>query len=434
MIALVAVSVCGALRVDGVEATDGVAAFLVTTNARFDAAQEGRRHVVIARGQHHGAGVMTPGLLLFALIEPQREVAVSLLLVQRGQFGIGHQGGGHHALQLLGVEGVVDLVDQLEIDALVEALLGRQQGVALLTRQGVEVIDVIRRGHLQRQLAVFQREEARRARDPVELVAVLVDLAQQVEIDLGGALAGADDGDGRLGGQFLLARQIVGVVAHAAARDRHHVTHGIGGFRQVGLGAGAQHQLACAIGEGFAGAGASAAHDIDVADMLDILDVVIEAQAAQLARRPLAVLVVLTTQQEEVFADVEVVELVMQFQIVEEAEVAGRVGQRDHVRHEGRLHAGIFQQHARVPVERGLALEEDALDVFQRLAQAGKAEVEGADADGNEVQHIITRFQSVCDVRVRGVMHDGFPWLLWCDCDGWRPECRPGGRHGSVGR
>src|SRR3546814_8018815 len=51
-------------------------------------------------------------------------------------------------------------------------------------RQAVEVIDVLRAGHFQRQLGVFQREEARRTGDPVELVVVAVDFLQQVVVDL----------------------------------------------------------------------------------------------------------------------------------------------------------------------------------------------------------------------------------------------------------
>ncbi len=98
-------------------------------------------------------------------------------------------------IQLLDIHQVIDVIDQTAVDAFIEVFMACIERVTFLRRQIVEVVDPLRRGHLQRQLGVLQRIKARGARHPVQLVAVAVDIRQQVVIDLCRALAAAQYGN-----------------------------------------------------------------------------------------------------------------------------------------------------------------------------------------------------------------------------------------------
>jgi hypothetical protein len=58
---------------------------------------------------------------------------------------------------------------------------------------------------------------------------------------------------------------------------------------------------------------------------------------------------------------------------------------RDQISQKRRLQRGIFQQHAGVPVKTAGLIEKDTVQAVQRLGQAGQAQVERADANGNKV-------------------------------------------------
>lgn len=77
-----------------------------------------------------------------------------------------------------------------------------------------------------------------------------------------------------------------------------------------------------------------------------------------LGRGPLEVVVELDPQRKEVLVVDEVDQPVLALQIAEEAELAGRVPERHQVLEEGDLHGGVVDQHAAVPAEARLLLEE----------------------------------------------------------------------------
>lgn len=277
--------------VDRVVAGDVEVAVGVVAQPVPDGREELRLGVLVAGGQDQPLGAQLEVLLLLVLAEAEGVGAVGVTRAR--QRGVGEQSGGHRAAEVLPVEQVEDLVDEIAVDALEEVLLLGRQAVAGLFRQLAEVVDVLRGGHLQRELGVLQREEARGAGDPVQPVAVDVDLAEQVVVDLGGRLPGADQRDRLLLLEFRLVPQIAGVVQEVATQVR-------AGLGDVRGRAGAEDQVTAAVP--LAGGGP---HDVHVVLVRHFRDRRREAHAAQLVRGPAAVVVVLDPQRVEVLADVE---------------------------------------------------------------------------------------------------------------------------------
>lgn len=357
--------------VDGVVAGDVEVAVGVVAQSVPDGLEELRLGVLVAGGQDQPLGVQLEVLALLLLAEGEGVGAVGVTrFVERG---VGQQSGGHRAAEVLLVEQVEDLVDEIAVDALEQALLLGREAVAGPLGQLAEVVDVLRGGHLQGELGVFEREEARGAGDPVQPVAVHVDLAEQVVVDLGGRLPGADQRDRLLLLEFRLVPQVLGVVQEVAAQAG-------AGLRDVRGRAGAEDQVAGA--EALTGGGP---HDVHVVLVRHLRDRRREAHAAQFVRGPAAVVVVLDPQRVEVLPDVERVQPALLLQVVEEGVRRGRVGQRDQVRHERGLEVGAVEEHAGVPLEVRLGLQEDAVERVDRLGEAGEAEVEGAEPDPHEV-------------------------------------------------
>ena len=121
-------------------------------------------------------------------------VAIAVPLGRR-HLRVGEERGRHRAVGAEAVEGVVDVVDELARDALVEAALLTAEVLTDAERERVEVIGVLRRGHLQGQLGVLHREEPRRTGDPVQPVPALARAVQQVAVDLRRGLPAADHRD-----------------------------------------------------------------------------------------------------------------------------------------------------------------------------------------------------------------------------------------------
>ena len=221
-----------------VVALDGKPAAAVPGDAVLHPGQELGLAVAIAGGKHHGVGVQ--GVVGALLLVPQLQGVRTRRRVpgRTGKRRVRQQPGIDHAGEALGVEEVVDGIDELGVDALVQVLLALDEAVALILRERVEIVHVLRRRHLQRELGVLEREEPARAGDPVQLVPVDVDLLQQFVVDLRGALAAAHDRDAPLLLQFTLPRQVIGVVEDQPAAVHNRVA----GRRNMGRGAGAQHQ------------------------------------------------------------------------------------------------------------------------------------------------------------------------------------------------
>ncbi|GAA3157202.1 hypothetical protein GCM10020001_096540 [Nonomuraea salmonea] len=80
-------------------------------------------------------------------------------------------------------------------------------------------------------------------------------------------------------------------------------------------------------------------------------------------------------------------------QIAQEAELAGRITHGDQVLQERDLHGRAFDEHAAMPAEGGLFLQEDRVDsvtvtLFER---DGQGQVGGPEADANEVVDVLLR-------------------------------------------
>lgn len=205
-----------------------------------------------------------------------------------------------------------------------------------------------------------------------------VDLAEEVVVDLRGGLAAADEGDRVLLLELLLVVQIAGVVDRVAAE----APDGLGDVRRS---AGAEDEARRAVRLAALGA-----HDVHLGGLVvrDLRDGRAEADAGEFRGGPAAVVVVLGPQGIEVLADVEGVQPPRFLEVVQEGVRGGRVGERDQVRHERGLEVGAFEEHPRVPFEVRLGLQEDTVQFGYRFGEGGQAEVEGAEADPDEVEGI----------------------------------------------
>lgn len=134
-------------------------------------------------------------------------------------------------------------------------------------------------------------------------------------------------------------------------------------------------------------------HDAVVDERCDGDDLVtVGDHVVDLGRGPLEVVVELDPQREEVLVVDEVDQPALALQIAEEAVLAGRVPERHQVLEEGHLHGGVVDQHAAVPAEALLLLEEvggDGLlpaDAGVVLAQRDRhGHIGGAEADSDQV-------------------------------------------------
>lgn len=226
---------------------------------------------------------------------------------------------------------------------------------------------------------VYSRGRSGGAGGPGQAVAVAVDVLEEVVVDLGRALAAADQGDAVLGLEGRLGVEVAGVVQQIAAQ----VTAGVGDVRR---GAGAQHEPAGAEGVAFAG-GLLGVDGVELFArvVFDGGDLVGEADGAEFAGRPAAVVVELGAQRIEVLADVERVQPPRFLEVVQEREGGGGVGEGDQVGQERHLEVAAVQHHAGVPVEGRLVVQEQAVESVDGLGQTGQAQVERAEADGDEV-------------------------------------------------
>lgn len=124
----------------------------------------------------------------------------------------------------------------------------------------------------------------------------------------------------------------------------------------------------------------------------DGVDLVAEVEAGEVSADPAAVGVVFGAFDVEALGEVEGVEAVLGAEVVEEGPGAGGVGEGDEVGEEGDLEGGAVDEESGVPVEGGvLFVEGDGEGVGvvggggDAVGECGEGEVEGADADADEV-------------------------------------------------
>ena len=312
-----------------------------------DAVADGRQEVGDPRGvagrQDQRLGPQPSGRLLLGVVQVER-VAASVPL-GGGHLGGRQQGRGIASGRLPSVELVEDRVDRVGADPLGEGGLAGLHLGASRRRQRLEVRRPLGRGHLQRQLGVLHREEARRARDPGQLEAVALLLREQVGIDLGRALPAADHGDRAAGQQVGLAGQVVRRVQRRTLDVE----------RQPRRGAGAEHEVPATPGPAR-----RRPHEVGLAVVLDRDHALAPADGVEAVGGPPAVVVVLAAERVEALADVERVEPADVLEEGEVGEARGRVGERDQVGEERHLERRVGQHHPGVPREAVRGLEEDA--------------------------------------------------------------------------
>ncbi len=207
---------------------------------------------------------------------------------------------------------------------------------------------------------------------------------------LGGALAGSDDD--KAGG----VRAVQGRHAREEFRGVPDLVGAVHALRHLRAQAGADDQVARPVDHQLgAGAGGdvqvldhSVAHDGAYGDDL----AAVGDHVVDLGGGPLEVVVELHAQREEVLVVDEVDQTAAALEVAEEAVFARRVAQCHQVLEEGHLHRGVVDEHAAVPAEARLLLEEVGGDRLLRsdtgvvLAECdGHGHVRGAEADADEV-------------------------------------------------
>jgi hypothetical protein len=123
---------------------------------------------------------------------------------------------------------------------------------------------------------------------------------------------------------------------------------------QVRPQAGAHHEIAGAVDLAVAGAHlevrVAAAHGHH---FLAVGHLVVDLRGG-----PLEVVVELDPQREQVLVVDEIDQAAPAVQVGQETEPAGRISHRDQIFEEGHLHRRVLEQHAAMPAEPGLALQE----------------------------------------------------------------------------
>ena len=314
------------------------------------------------------------------------------------------------ALHPLLVLAAVQLLDELGVDhRVVGAAVGVEQH-ALDRLVGVEehvdgigVEDAVGVGRVVgRRVAPLGEDRAHLGRGEPSV--------QEVD-DLGRALPGADDheppGIGR-GGHRLDPVEDLAVVPDARAPGH------AGG--QARLQAGGDGEVAGALHRdlavGLAAEDVPRHDDVVLGDRLDVDDrAPVRHQVPDACRGPLEVVVELDAQREQRLVVDEVGQPAALVQVVDEAEVAGRVALGDQILQERDLHRRVVEQHPPVPAEPGLALEEADAQGPGGVGRGllgrgdGEPEVGGPEADAQDVEDVVAAERGDARVRAGEVGH-----------------------------
>lgn len=141
------------------------------------------------------------------------------------------------------------------------------------------------------------------------------------------------------------------------------------------------------------GLGLPAGVELGVVDLEEVafgvpahrVDLVVEAEGGQVLGDPAAVGVVLGALDVEALGEVEREEAFSGPEVVEEGPGARRVDEGDQVGEEGHLDACAVDEQAGVPAEAGALVVEDGVEAGEGVGEGREGEVEGADADADEV-------------------------------------------------
>ncbi len=369
------------------------------------AEQLGRLGGPVPGGQHHCVAVEGEGL--------SRGEGTHHGPGPVGEFLHGGQGGRVQDAQpfgagdLLLVDGPVQLLDQITVHH-------RVVGVGVVADE--LLLDLLR--------GAEELVDGGRVEDPVGERAVVgravpvpgehgADLgvregAVQVVGGLGGGLSGADDDEPAMGAdrQFRCAVQQVAVVPDVRA--------GADPVRDAGAQPGPEYEVAGAGGALRPGPGRGAGDDVQLVRgagrtcraYLDGLGGVVD-QSTEGGGAPAEVVVEFEAGGEEGLLVDEVGQPVPVVQVVQEAEGTPRIAHRHQVLQEGDLHGGPFEEHALVPSEVVLALDERGPDHLAGGASAvvlpdryRQGEVGRPEADAHQVPDVREGVPG-CGARVR---------------------------------
>ncbi|BFO20645.1 hypothetical protein SHKM778_70330 [Streptomyces sp. KM77-8] len=299
--------------------------------------------------------------------------------------GGGEDGVGPAAVEGAPVELVVDGVEGAGVDGLVELPLGGDETVADGLGQGMEVAGVVGGELFEAEPGVLHGGKRLGAAGPVEPFTAGGAVAEQVEEDLGTGLSGADDGDVAGGEEPVAVGEVVVGVDHGGARG---VGEGPQRLGHPGFGADAEDEVPGVHAAGAPVRARSGEVHLEQGAFgvpADGVDAVAEVQGREVAGDPAAVGVVLGAADVEPLGEVEGVEALAGPEVVEEGPGAGGVGEGDEVGEEGDLDGDVVEEQAGVPGEAGVLVVEGGVQSGEGMGQRGEGEVEGADADADEV-------------------------------------------------
>lgn len=192
------------------------------------------------------------------------------------------------------------------------------------------------------------------------------------------------------------ALAVVEVVGGVDDGDGGGVGEGAQGFGYVGGGADAEGEVAGVdAAEGF---GFAVGVELGVVDFEEVafgvpadgVDLVAEVESGEAAGYPAAVGVVFGAVGVELLGEVEGEEPFFVLEVVEEGPGAGGVGEGDEVGEEGDLEGGPVDEESGVPAEVVALVVEGGGEFFcslvgEAVGEGGEGQVEGADADSDEV-------------------------------------------------
>ena len=242
----------------------------------------------------------------------------------------------------------------------------------LFTQRG-EAVHVLRREVFVGKGGFIQRVVVVAARYPVQAQRLAPFAAEDIQKQVGPALAAADDGD-------ALAREIRRAQHHLAGVEAGIVLRG-DAVRQVDLLANPHADVArqetVALG-----------HHLKQAAFLikaHLLYLLAEGEIGEVFRRPAQVVRKLFAGDGALLGGQEAIELFALHQVVQEAVAVGWLHGADQILQEAGLHVAVRHHHSRVPGEVRFTLKEQRAKAVQPFGQSGDAEVKRANTNADEI-------------------------------------------------
>ncbi len=251
-------------------------------------------------------------------------------------------------------------------------LFGEQIAARFLIERG-KAFKVFRREIFIRERGFIERVVVVAARHPVQRRGLAPLAAENIQEQIGTALATADDRDALTGKRRRAQHHFAGVEAMVVLRR-----HAVG---QINLFTDAHADVTCeetiALGHHFKQpAGLVKTH---------LLHLLTERQIAQVICRPAEVIGELFTGHRALFGSQETVKLFALYQVVQKTVTVGWLHRADQIFEETGLHMAVRHHHARMPGEVRFAFKEQRAEAVKPFGERGDAEIERADANADEI-------------------------------------------------